>query len=130
MSSEILVRRVESIHLGDSKYLDARAIEMEWLEHDEDVGDDDEMATLAIVRFSVSSEEYVQLARLGMVDTVPGGGEDDEDRSAWITFRTDRDLLDDADEGLREEWEQSLEDDTCELTIWNDLDYWEVQTID
>ena len=130
MSSEIFVRRAESIHMGDNKYLDARAIEMEWLLHDEDVGDDDEMATLAVLRFSVNSEEYVQMARLGMVDTVPGGGEDDEDRSAWITFRTDRDLLDEAEETLREEWEQSLEDDTCDLTIWSDLDYWEVQTID
>jgi hypothetical protein len=129
VSSEIFVRRMESIHLGDDKYLDARAVEMEWLEHDEDLGDD-EMATLAVLRFSVSSEEYVLLARLGMVDTVPAGGDEEEDRSAWITFRTDRDLLDEAEEALREEWEQSLEDDTCDLTIWSDLDYWEVQTID
>jgi hypothetical protein len=47
-----------------------------------------------------------------------------------VTFRTDRDLLDEAEETLREEWEQSLEDDSEEPTIWNDLDYWEVQSID
>tara|TARA_Y100000815_G_scaffold176950_1_gene161160 strand:- start:305 stop:703 length:399 start_codon:yes stop_codon:yes gene_type:complete len=132
MSAESLIRRVQSIHLGDGKYLDARAIEMQWFEADEedDILSDDEMETLATVSFEVSSEEYILLARLGMVDTVPGGGEDDEDRSARVTFRTDRDLLDEAEETLREEWEQSLEDDSEEPTIWNDLDYWEVQSID
>ena len=137
MSSEVLVRRVESIHLGDGKYLDARAIEMEWFGSEEEEDDEDEMDTLAVLRFSVSSKEYVVMARLGMVDTVPGGDdfEDDddgggEDSSSRVTFRTDRDLLDDADETLREEWEQSLEDDSAELTIWNDLDYWEVQSVD
>ena len=104
---------------------------MQWFEADEeDDVSDDEMLTLATLSFEVSSEEYILLARLGMVDTVPGGGEDDEDRSARVTFRTDRDLLDEAEETLREEWEQSLEDDSVEPTIWNDLDYWEVQSID
>ena len=131
MSAESLIRRVESIHLGDGKYLDARAIEMRWFEADEeDDISDDEMETLATLSFEVSSEEYILLARLGMVDTVTGGGEDDEDRSGRVTFRTDRDLLDEAEETLREEWEQSLEDDSEEPTIWNDLDYWEVQSID
>ena len=131
MSAESLIRRVEAIHLGDGKYLDSRAIEMKWFEPDEeDDESDDEMETLATLSFEVTSEEYILLARLGMVDTVPGGGEDDEDRSARVTFRTDRDLLDEAEETLREEWEQSLEDDSEEPTIWNDLDYWEVQSID
>ena len=109
-SSEILVRRVEQIHLGDNRYLEARAIEMEWFGGEADPGEDDdydEMETLAVLRFSVNSEEYVQLARLGMVDSVPGG-EEDEDRSARVAFRTDRDLLDDAEETLREEWQSSL----------------------
>lgn len=128
MSSEILIRRVEQIYLGDGKYLDARAIEMEWFGDVEDDGDD-EMETLATVSFSVTTDEYVQLARLGMVDSVPGG-DDGKDRSARVTFRTDRDLLDEAEETLQEEWEESLEDDTVELTIWTDLDYWELQAID
>ena len=63
-----------------------------------------------------------------MVDSVPGG--DDEDCSARVSFRTDRDLLDDAEETLRDEWEESLEEGTAEPTIWNDLDYWEVHSID
>ena len=131
MSSERLVRRVESIHLGDGKYLGPRAIEMEWFggsDEEEMESEDDEMETLAVVRFSVSSEEYTKLAHLGMVDTVPGG--DEEDHSARVSFRTDRDLLDDAEETLREEWEESLESASEEPTIWNDLDYWEVQSID
>lgn len=135
MSSEALIRRVESIHLGDGKYLDARAIEMQWMGSEEEEDDEDEMDTLAVLSFSVTGKEYVVMARLGMVDTVPGGEDFDEEddsegRSSRVTFRTDRDLLDDADETLREEWEQSLEDDTAELTIWNDLDYWEVQSVD
>ena len=129
--SEVLVRRVEKIHMGDNKYLDARAIEMEWfggdIEDDDDL-DEDEMDTLAILRFSVTSDEYVQMAKLGMVDTVPGG--DEEDRSCRISFRTDRDLLDEAEETLREEWAASLEDSREEPEIWNDLDYWEVLSVD
>jgi hypothetical protein len=130
MKSETLVRRAEQIHLGEGRYLDARAIEMEWFGVDEesDLDDDDEMETLAILRFEVTSDEYVELARLGMVDSVPGG--DDEDRSARVAFRTDRDLLDEADETLADEWAESLEDAGSELTIWTDLDYWEVHSID
>jgi len=101
---------------------------MEWFGTDEENESDDEMETLAIVRFSVNSEEYVELAKLGMVDSVPGGNE--EDVSARVSFRTDRDLLDDAEEALRDEWEESLEEESSELTIWNDLDYWEVHSID
>lgn len=132
MSSEVLVRRVKQIHLGDGKYLEARAIEMQWFGLEEEESDeDDEMETLATLSFQVNSQEYGLLARLGMVDTVPGGSEDDvEDHSARVTFRTDRDLLDEAEEDLRDEWEQSLEDDSHKLTIWNDLDYWEVQSIE
>ncbi len=128
MTSEKFVRRADRIHLGEGRYLEARAIEMEWFGTDEENESDDEMETLAIVRFSVNSEEYVELAKLGMVDSVPGGNE--EDVSARVSFRTDRDLLDDAEEALRDEWEESLEEESSELTIWNDLDYWEVHSID
>lgn len=127
-SSETLVRRVEKIHMGDNKYLDARGIEMEFFGSEDENEDDDEMDTLAILRFSVNTEEYVELAKLGMVDTVPGG--DEEDRSCRLAFRTDRDLLDDAEETLREEWAESLADSRDEPTIWNDLDYWEVLSVD
>ena len=129
MKSEILIRRVERIHLGDKKYLDCRAIEMEWFGDQEEDEDDDEMETLAILRFLVKSKEYKELAKLGMVDSVPGG-DDDEDRSCRVAFRTDRDLLDEAEDKLREEWASSLEDRNEEPEIWNDLDYWEVLAID
>ncbi|HIB64615.1 MAG TPA: hypothetical protein EYO33_05785 [Phycisphaerales bacterium] len=134
MKSERLVRRVEQIHLGDDRYLDARAIEMEWFgggadEAEEDFEDFDEMETLAILRFDVDTAEYAQLAKLGMVDSVPGG-DDETDRSCRVSFRTDSDLLDDAEETLREEWEASLEESDEEPTIWNDLDYWELLSID
>lgn len=128
MSSEVFIRRVKRIHLGNNKFLDERAIEMEWFGGDEeDEEPDDEMETLATVRFNVNSEEYAEMAKLGMVDSVPGG--DDEDRSCRVAFRTDRDLLDEAEEQLREEWAAALEDSTDEPEIWNDLDYWEVLEI-
>ena len=101
MKSEILIRRVEKIHLGDKKYLDCRAIEMEWFgDQEEDDDFDNEMETLAIVRFLVNTTEYKELAKLGMVDSVPGG-DDGEDRSCRVAFRTDVDLLDEAEEQLR-----------------------------
>lgn len=128
MKSEILIRRVEKIHLGDKKYLDCRAIEMEWF-GDQEEDEDDEMETLAILRFLVNTKEYKELAKLGMVDSVPGG-DDGEDRSCRVAFRTDRDLLDEAEEKLREEWVSSLDDRNEEPEVWNDLDYWEVHAID
>lgn len=127
MSSEIFVRRVERIHLGDGKYIPARAIEMEFLGGGEEESDD-EMETLAYLRFSVDGNEYLQLSRLGMVDTVPG--EAQEDNTTRLTFRTDVDLLDEAEETFREEWEESLDDSDEEPTVWNDLDYWELHSID
>ena len=33
------------------------------------------------------------------------------------------------DEALEEEWNNSLDDPTCELTVWADLDYWEVESV-
>ena len=131
MKSEVFVRRVEKIHLGDGRYLGPRAIEMEWFGADEEEDDvlDDEMETLAIVRFTVSSEEYVEMAKRGLVDS-ESITDEDEDHSAKVAFRTDRDLLDEAEETLREEWEESLEDASTEPTIWNDLDYWEVHSIE
>lgn len=128
MKSEKFIRRVESIHLGDDHYLDARAIEMEWFGNPDEDDDFDMMDTLAILRFSVSSKEYAQLAKLGMVDSVPGG--DETDRSCRVAFRTDSDLLDEAEDTLRDEWIDSLDDSDLEPAIWNDLDYWELHSID
>ena len=129
MKSEVLIRRVEKIHLGDGRYLDARPIEMEWFGGEADFEEsEDEMETLAILRFSVSTEEYVELSKLGMVDSVRAG--DDEDRSARVTFRTDPDLLDEAEDVFHAEWEESLEAAAVEPEIWNDLDYWELLSID
>ena len=69
------------VTLGDALTVTRQVVQ--WFEADEedDILSDDEMETLATVSFEVSSEEYILLARLGMVDTVPGGGEDDEDRA-------------------------------------------------
>lgn len=133
MSFQKLVRRVESIHLGDGRSIGPRAIEMEWhgelADETEDLDEDADMETLAVVRFAVNAEEYAQMARLGLVDAVPPDDEDEE-RSARVAFRTDPDLLDDAEDTLREEWEESLDSASEEPTIWNDLDYWEVLSID
>ena len=126
MTEEILVRGADKIHIGDSKYLDVRAVEMQWfgdLEEDEY----DELETLAKLTFSVNSEEYNKMARLGLVESASSTEESEE--MTRLSFRTDRDLMDEGEEALEEEWEASLEDGTSELTVWVDLDYWEVAEV-
>lgn len=124
MTSETQTRAVDQIHIGDGKFIGRRAIHMEWF------GDEteDELDTLARLRFTVTGPEYAKLAKLGLVDSEASDGEAAGEMR--LTLRTDLDLVDDAEETLAEEWHSSLEDASAELTIWNDLDYWEVESID
>ncbi len=123
MSSERLKRGVEAINLGDGRRLGSRAIEMEWY------GDetDDDLETLARLFFEVDGEEYAEMARLGLVDSE----EQAEDRvgKTRIALRTDRDLIDEEEETLQQEWEQSFEDPRSSLEVWSNLDYWEVESV-
>lgn len=132
MKSEKLKRKVVKIHLGDGKYLDARTINMKWYggnraSEDEDDEFDDELETLAKLQFKVKPTEYAVMAKLGLVDT--DAAAEESDKEAKITLRTDRDLVDEGEEALEEEWEASLDDPTCALTVWADLDYWEVESV-
>lgn len=123
MSSERMKRGVEAIHLGDGRALGSRAIEMEWFG---DVTDDD-LETLARLYFEVDDEEYAQMARLGLVDSEEQA--DERTGKTRIVLRTDRDLIDEEEETLQEEWEQSLEDPRVPLQVWSNLDYWEVESV-
>lgn len=124
MNSETQTRAVDTIHIGDGKSIGTRAIHMEWFGEETE----DELDTLARLRFKVTGPEYVQLARLGLVDSEASDGE--SEGTTELTLRTDLDLVDEAEETLAQEWHSSLEDASAELTIWNDLDYWEVESID
>lgn len=124
MKSEKAKRKVQSIHLGDGKYLGARTVQMELFGG----GDlDDEMETLAKLYFKVNAAEYAVMAKLGMVDTDAASEESEQDFN--IVLRTDRDLVDEEEETLGEEWEDSLDDPTCELSVWVNLDFWEVESV-
>lgn len=134
MKAEKMKRKVQKIHLGDGKYLDTRTIFMKWYGgsaksryEDDDGYDDDELETLAKLQFKVKPHEYALMARLGLVDTDAAAEESGKDSK--ITLRTDRDLVDEGEEALGEEWESSLDDPSCPLTVWADLDYWEVETV-
>ena len=134
MKAEKMKRKVQKIHLGDGKYLDARTILMKWYAgesksryDDDDSYEEDELETLAKLQFKVKPQEYAVMARLGLVDTDAAAEESSKDSK--ITLRTDRDLVDEGDEALEEEWHRSLDDPTCPLTVWADLDYWEVETV-
>lgn len=129
MKSEKLKRKAQRIHLGDGKYLDSRIIRMQWYgtTGDEDDELDDELETLAKLQFKVKAHEYAIMARLGLVDT--DAAAEDSDGESKITLRTDRDLVDEGEEALEEEWNTSLDDPTCPLTVWADLDYWEVESV-
>ncbi len=133
MKSEKLKRKAKKIHLGDGKYLDARIIRMQWYggaqTEDDDDSIDDELETLAKLQFKVKGHEYAVMARLGLVDT-DATADEDSDQESKITLRTDRDLVDEGEEALAEEWNASLDDPTCPLTVWADLDYWEVESVD
>ncbi len=129
MKSEKMKRKVEKIHLGDGRYLEARTLRMAWYggrPEDDDDGDD-ELETLAKIQFKVKAHEYAVMAKLGLVDTDASAEESGQETK--ITLRTDRDLVDEGDEALEEEWHNSLEDPTCKLTVWADLDYWEVESV-
>ena len=125
-------RKAQKIHLGDDKYLGTRTIQMKWYggsadEQEDD--DDDELETLAKLTFKVKAHEYAVMAKLGLVDT-DAATEEETDRESKITLRTDRDLVDEGEEALAEEWNTSLDDPNCPLTVWADLDYWEVESVD
>jgi hypothetical protein len=129
MKSQKLKRKAQKIHLGDDKWLDARIIRMQWY-GDSQGGDDDydeELETLAQLQFKVKAHEYAVMARLGLVDT--DAAAEESDKECKITLRTDRDLVDEGEEALEEEWHASQDDPTCELTVWADLDYWEVESV-
>ncbi len=126
MKSEKMKRKVQKIHLGDGRYLDARIIRMAWYGSAE-VDSEDELETLAKLQFKVKAHEYAVMAKLGLVDT--DASAEESGKETKITLRTDRDLVDEGDEALEEEWHNSLEDPTCELTVWADLDYWEVDSV-
>lgn len=132
MKSEKLKRKAQKIHLGDDKWLDARIIRMQWYgnarERDDDDDDyGDELETLAKLQFKVKAHEYAMMARLGLVDT--DAAAEESTKECKITLRTDRDLVDEGEEALEEEWNSSLDDPTCELSVWADLDYWEVESV-
>jgi hypothetical protein len=132
MKSEKLKRKAQRIHLGDKKYLDARIIRMQWYgsARDEDDDDmDDELETLAKLQFKVKAHEYAIMARLGLVDTDAAAEDTDSEKESKITLRTDRDLVDEGEDALAEEWNASLDDPTCALSVWADLDYWEVESV-
>lgn len=126
MKSEKMKRKVQKIHLGDGRYLDSRIIRMTWYGGQES-DFDDELETLAKLQFKVKAHEYAVMAKLGLVDT--DAAAEESGKETKITLRTDRDLVDEGDEALEQEWESSLEDPTCELTVWADLDYWEVESV-
>lgn len=126
MKSEKMKRKVQKIHLGDGRYLDARTIRMVWY-GGQDTDLDDELETLAKLQFKVKAHEYAVMAKLGLVDT--DAAAEESGKETKITLRTDRDLVDEGDEALEEEWNNSLDDPTCELTVWADLDYWEVESV-
>lgn len=123
MNSEPMRRGVEKIHLGNGRYLGSRAITMEWF------GDEteDDLETLARLSFEVDEDEYSEMARLGMVDSEENTEE--ARGSARIVLRTDRDLLDDEEEALAQEWDGSLEDPQFPLKVWTNLDFWEVEEV-
>jgi hypothetical protein len=133
MKSEKLKRKANKIHLGDGKYLDARIIRMQWYggsrPEDDDDSIEDELETLAKLQFKVKAHEYAVMARLGLVDT-DATADEDSDQESKITLRTDRDLVDEGEEALAEEWQASLDDPTCALSVWADLDYWEVESVE
>jgi hypothetical protein len=133
MKAEKMKRKAQKIHLGDGKYLDARTIHMKWYgaarsEDDDDLLDDD-LETLAKLQFKVKAHEYAVMARLGLVDTDAEAEAEESERESKITLRTDRDLVDEGEEALEEEWNTSLDDPTCPLSVWADLDYWEVESV-
>ncbi len=123
MKSEPMRRGVEKIHLGNGRYLSSRAISMEWF------GDEteDELETLARLSFEVDEDEYSEMARLGMVDSEENS-EEVRGRTN-IILRTDRDLIDEEEEALAQEWEGSLEDPLHPLKVWVNLDFWEVEEV-
>lgn len=133
MKSEKMKRKARKIHLGDGNYLDPRVIFMRWYggnssrsPYDDEEGED-ELETLARIQFKVRAHEYAIMAKLGLVDT--DASAEESDKESKITLRTDRDLVDEAEDALVEEWESSLADPSCPLTVWTDLDYWEVESI-
>jgi hypothetical protein len=132
MKSEKLKRKCQSIHLGDGKYLGARTIRMQWFgksrgrdDYDDDY--EDELETLAKLQFKVKAHEYAVMAKLGLVDT--DAAAEESNKECKVTLRTDRDLVDEGEEALEEEWNSSLDDPTCDLSVWADLDYWEVESV-
>lgn len=137
MKAEKMKRKAQKIHLGDGQYLGARTISMRWYggqrkkshdyDDDYDYDGEEDLETLARLQFKVKPPEYALMARLGLVDTDAAAEEATKDTK--ITLRTDRDLVDEGEEALEEEWEASLDDPTCPLTVWADLDYWEVEAI-
>lgn len=129
MKSEKLKRKAQKIHLGDDKWLDARIIRMQWYGNSrgEDDDYDEDLETLAKLQFKVKAHEYAVMARLGLVDT--DAAAEESNKECKITLRTDRDLVDEGEEALEEEWNSSLEDPTCALSVWADLDYWEVESV-
>jgi hypothetical protein len=105
---------------------------MQWYgsARDEDDDDmDDELETLAKLQFKVKAHEYAIMARLGLVDTDAAAEDTDSEKESKITLRTDRDLVDEGEDALAEEWNASLDDPTCALSVWADLDYWEVESV-
>lgn len=131
MKAEKMKRKARSIHLGDGKYLDARVISMRWYggssRHSLYDEEEDELETLAKMQFKVKPAEYAVMAKLGLVDT--DAAAEDSGKDTKITVRTDRDLVDEAEELLQEEWEHSQNDPDCPLSVWTDLDYWEVESV-
>ncbi len=124
--SKTVTREKQSIHLADKSYLEAREVSVEL------VADvlrlEDEMQTLARLRFSVQPSELELLANAGLIEPeLPQAV-----RSAPTTvlvFRTDRDLLDEEDDEFLAEWSRIESDPSAPLELWVDLDLWEFESI-
>lgn len=119
----MIKRQVRQIHLGDGRFLDSREVCLELLRESSD--SENEMATVARLSFAVSRAETSELVEMGLIE--PEAVPDAE--AVKLEFRTDRDLLDEEDESLEEEWEATQEDPGSVLGVWCDLDYWELVSI-
>lgn len=121
----MIKRQARQIHIGDKNFLDSRQVQMEFL--GQAVDPDDEMATLAHLSFEVDVAERDRLIEIGLLE---GDGCPNSASGRWrLQFRTDGDLLDEEEEALTEEWEDTNEDPSSPLGVWCDLEYWELLAV-
>lgn len=124
-SSKSLTRTAQRIHLADKSYLETREVRLELLGDTSEIEDD--LQTLALLRFSVDSSELDLLVDLGLVEREFLAAVSDK-ASVVVVFRTDRDLLDEEDDEFWAEWSRIETDPTASLELWADLDLWEFES--